>query len=180
MNPWMLLGIAVVWGLSLLGVGKWQRADGRTAERVVWQEREVKRANASAKLIGALQSEARAEEALRNEQMNVIATNYGKGYEDAEVRRRRDVAAARDGTLVLRLPASACSGSGSGSVASPRSAAGLGNGSAPLELPGATGGGVLPPAITADLYALADDADQVAGQLRACQQIILNDRKDPK
>lgn len=168
MNPWVILGIAVMWALSLLGVGKWQRADGRAAERVEWQERDNKELADANATIKRLNDEARATEEKRAADMNVIATNYAKGYENAEARRRRDVAAARDGALVLRIPASAC-GSGGGETGPPRPAAAGGDGAPAIELPRA---------VTADLFALADDADQVADQLRSCQQIAINDRKE--
>lgn len=168
MNPWMLLGIAILWGLSVVGAStKW--ASLKVAEvRAEYLERDNQALATANAAIKRLQEEARATEAKRVADMNVIAANYAKGYQDAEARRRADVAAARDGALVLRIPASAC-GSGGGEAGPPGAAAAGGHDPAAVELPRA---------VAADLLSLANDADQVADQLTACQAIILADRKE--
>lgn len=168
MNPWLLLAIAILWGLSVAASAtKWASlkvAEVRS-EYLVRDNQALAAANASIK---RLQEEARATEAKRVADMNVIATNYAKGYQNAEARRRADVSAARDGALVLRIPASACR-AGGGEAAPPGPAAAGGHGPAAVELPRA---------VTADLLSLANDADQVADQLRACQAVVISDRKD--
>lgn len=168
MNPWLLLAIAILWGLSIAASAtKWASlkvAEVRS-EYLVRDNKALTEANAAIK---RLQEEARATEAKRVADMNVIAANYAKGYQNAEARRRADVAAARDGALVLRIPASACR-PGGGEATPPGSAATRGHGPEAVELPRA---------VTADLLSLANDADQVADQLRACQAVVISDRKD--
>jgi hypothetical protein len=168
LNPWVLLGVAVMWALSLLGVGKWQRADGRTTERVEWQAREVAQVTAANAAIKRLNDKARAKERASVDAMAVLAANYSKGFHDAEARRVRDVSAARDGALVLRIPAAAlCPGGGQAGALGPDPGGGAGPETVEL-----------PRTVTADLLTLANDADQVADQLRTCQQIAINDRKE--
>jgi hypothetical protein len=151
------------------GASIWYVADlGKKSEVGKCASDKVAQLAAANAQITRLEEAARAEEARRVQDMNVIAANYAKGYEDAEERRRRDVAAARDGALKLRVSASVCAGAGGGSAAAPGPARPVGDGAATIELP---------PAITADLFALVDDADQVADQLRSCQQIVLSDRR---
>jgi len=168
-NPWLLLAIAILWGLSIAASAtKWAKlkvAEVR-AEYLVRDNNALIEANAA---IERLQEEARATEAKRVADMNVIASNYAKGYQNAETRRRADVAAARDGALVLRIPAAALCPGGS-ETGPPRPAAAGGDGAATVELPRA---------VAADLLALANDADQVADQLRACQAVVISDRKAP-
>lgn len=168
MNPWLLLAIAILWGLSIAASAtKWASlkvAEVR-AEYLVRDNKALTEANAK---ITSLQNAARETEARRVAEMSTLATNYAKGFRDAEAQRLRDVAAARDGSLVLRIPASACSPGGS-ETSPPRPASGGSDGAATVELPRA---------IAADLLDLANDADQVADQLRACQSIVLSDRKD--
>ena len=177
MNPYVLIAVGVLWALSVAGASvKWAGLKVAEVQSAYLARDNTALADANAE-IQRLQDAARATEAQRVQDMNTIAANYGKGYEDAEARRRRDVAAARDGALVLRVPASACR-TGPSEAGPAGSSSPGGDGAAPLQLPGAAGGGVLPPEITADLYALADDADQVADQLRACQSVVLADRKE--
>lgn len=168
MNPWLILAVAILWGLSVAASAtKWASlkvAEVR-AEYLVRDNKALAEANAK---ITALNDAARATEARRVAEMSALATNYSKGFRDAEAQRQRDVAAARDGSLVLRIPASAC-GPGGGEAAAPRPAASGGDGATTTELPGA---------LTADLLALAGEADQVVLQLTACQAIVTADRKD--
>jgi hypothetical protein len=168
MNPWLIVGLGLVWLASLWGAGSWQRGEGRTTERVAWQERENKALAEANVEIKRLTDEARATEHRRVAEMTTLAVNYDKGFRDAETRRRRDVDASRAGALVLRIPASACAADG-GEARPPGAAAAGGDGSEGVELPRA---------IAADLLDLAYDADQVADQLRACQAIVTNDRKE--
>lgn len=168
MNPWLILGALAAWLASLWAVGAWQRDEGRTAERAAWEARDnetLRKANGEIK---RLTDDARDAERRRVDEMTVLSINYSKGFRDAEADRRRDVAAARDGALRLRIPAAACDAGGSAPAAAGPAAPG-GDGAEGIELPGAT---------AADLLDLAHDADQVADQLRACQAVVLNDRKD--
>lgn len=168
MNPWLLLAIAILWGLSVAASAtKWASlkvAEVRS-EYLVRDNKALTEANAK---ITLLQNAARETEARRVAEMSTLATNYAKGFRDAEAQRLRDVAAARDGSLVLRIPASACR-PGGGEAAPPGAAAPGGDGAATADLPGS---------VTADLLALAGEADQVVRQLTACQAIVIADRKD--
>lgn len=168
MNPWVLVAAGVLWALSVLAVGKWQREDGRTAERTEWQARDNKALTAANAAIKRLNDEARETETRRVDEMTKLAHNYSKGFRDAEARRLADVAAARDGALVLRIPAAAC-GAGGGETAAFGPPAPGGAGAATTELPRA---------VTADLLSLANEADQVVRQLALCVEIATNDRKD--
>ena len=168
MNPWVLIGVAVAWALSIVGAADYWGGVQRDLERGEWVARDnAKLIKANAEIL-RLNNEARATEARRIDEMTILATSYSKGAQDAEERRRRDVAAARDGALVLRIPAAAC-GAGGGEAGQTGPPAPGRDAPATIELPRE---------ITADLFALADDADAIADQLRTCQQIALNDRKD--
>lgn len=165
MNPWILLGVAIVWGLSLVGVGKWQREDGRTAERVAWQARDNAALTAANATIQKLNDEARATEQAHTQRLAAISANIVKENQDAETRTRRAVAGAR--ALVLRQQP-ACPSAGAGSPATPATTASGGDGAAACELPAST---------VRDLFQLVGDADTGMRQLGACQAVILSDRK---
>lgn len=169
LNPYILLAVAVLWAISLFGVGKWQRADGRAAERVEWQAKEVAQVTAANAAIKRLNDEARAKERASADAMAALSAKLSTERAANEARRKADAAAIRAGDLRLRIPASACSSGGS-ETGPPRHTAGGGDGAATVELPRA---------ITGDLLDLANDADQVADQLRACQAVILSDRSAP-
>lgn len=166
MNPWVILGVAVMWGLSLFAVGKWQRTDGATAERVAWQAKdneELRLANAKILELG---NAARAQERKHVEAMAALGADYEKKLADAKAQSNRDRASIRDGALKLRIATERiCPGGGAASEAG--STPGERDGPATVELP---------QQITSDLFDLANDADQVADQLRACQGVIQSDR----
>lgn len=168
LNPWVIIGVLCIWAMSLYGVGKWQRADGASAvkaECLADKNEALRTANAE---ITRLNADARARQEAYQRHMEQVDKDFTKERQNAEARRRRDVAAARDGALVLRVPASVCGG-GVGQTGEAGSSPGGGNGSTGVELPRQ---------VTEDLLNLAADADQVADQLRACQSIIVNDRKE--
>ena len=167
LNPWMILGIAVMWAISLFGVGKWQNKAGAEHERVTWQAKEIEQVNAANAAIKRLSDEARAKEKESVDTMTRLATQLLKERATNEARRKADAAAVRAGDLRLRIPASVCAGGDF--TGPPRPASSGGDGSASVELPRAIAG---------DLLDLANDADQVADQLRACQSVIIADRKD--
>lgn len=168
MNPWVLLGVAVMWGLSLFAVGRWQREDGRTAERVAWQGKaneELVQANAS---ILSLTGARLADERRHVDEMAAVSAQLAKERATHEAQRTRDAAAIRDGTLRLRIAtASICPGGNQ--AGTPGTPTPGGDGPATVSLPDA---------LARDLLDLANDADQVADALRACQSIVLNDRKE--
>lgn len=177
-NPWVILGIAATVLGTSFAVGKWQRADGALeaknecllADNKELLDKNDRLTKANARIL-VLQNEARTREAAHNLAMNDLETKLQKEKATNDDRKKRDAAAARDGSLVLRVPASICAGSavgGGGAPGEARPTAPLGDGAASIELPRKT---------TGDLHDLANDADSVADQLRTCQQVVLEDRK---
>ena len=152
--PWWLY---VAIGLVVYHFGALHVAASRATEEcnAAWQKK-----------IAAAQS-ASEEAAKRIEQAHAAAladldTKYQQELKDANDQKDRDVAAARAGRIVLRyIPAPA---------KLPDPPASPGGGDDPK-------GAELPPEVTASLYALADDADQVAKQLASCQAVVEADRK---
>ncbi len=167
MNPYLIIGLLIGWLASLAGVGSWQNAAGHTAERTAWQTREnAELRTANAKII-TLQASARRIEQAHSMALSEISTTYEKELHHANKQRSADLAAVRAGTLRLRY-------------SNPASINTTGDHS--TETASATGGcdgpegAELPAAITADLLALAADADDITRQLTACQRVILEDR----
>lgn len=156
-----MIGYATYWHVSRVN-----RAV--TAERTKWEDRTKAEAAQYAAEMKRLTEEAQAKEKAHASKLAEIGANYAKGLQNAEVIRRRDIASARDGALVLRIPAGACQ-SGPGTTGEVGPPAPGRNGAKTIELPRQ---------ITSDLFTLANDADQVADQLRACQAIIIADRKE--
>lgn len=168
MKAYIYLLVAAVWIASLVGVGKWQNAAGKTSERVVWQDKEIKQLAASAKKIKELQDAARAKEQENAAKIAAIGAEHAKDRKALEARRARDVAAALNGAFGLRIPG-ACPVRPNGSpTPEARPAASGGDGGATVELPRQ---------VTADLFTLVNDADETANALRACQRIVIEDRK---
>lgn len=167
MNPYLIIGLLIGWLASLAGVGWWQNTAGHTAERTAWQTRENSELRAANAKIITLQASARRIEQAHALALSEISTNYQKDLSHAIKQRAADLAAVRAGTLRLR-------------VQYPASIYAIGE--RPAETcPGAGGrdgpqGTELPATITADLLALAADADDITRQLTACQRVILEDR----
>lgn len=157
MNPYLLLGAVIVWGLSLVVVGKWQRHDGATGEQLICTtEKNAQLVTANATIAGYRKKEQDSAKAIA-----VIGEKKDAELEALEAKRVRDVAAARSGALKLRLPASVCPPRGG--VPDPAAAATRSDATETVELPREVG---------ADLYALANDADEVAILLGGCQATI--------
>jgi hypothetical protein len=168
-NPYLILGISAAWLASLVGVGYWQNTTGHTAEKAAWQARENTELTAANAKILSLEEARRAEEQLHAQQVADISTKFEKEKADAAAQKARDIAAARAGRLVLRVPA-ACESTGGGDSGKAAAGAGEHNGGATTELPRT---------ITANLFELADDCDAVARQLGAAQGVIRSDRAPP-
>lgn len=167
MNPYLIIGLSAAWLFSLFAVGSWQRADGAQNERLQWVERENREIADANEKIMRMQLDARMRERLHSLRLNEISTEHLKELKNVQTQRDRDVAAARNGSLVLRL-------SPTGFKASPdpagaaAAASGRCDGEARSELPRE---------IAADLLALAYDADAVVHQLSACQAVVASDRE---
>ena len=167
MNPYVIIGLLVAWGASLVGVGWWQNDAGHVAERTTWQAREngeLRTANATIK---ALQEQARKDEQTHAAALAAVSTDYERKLSDANKQRAADVAAIRAGTIRLRDPnptgLRACGGL----------AAQVGAGAGRRDGPE---GGELSEAAAGFLLEFASDADDVARQLTACQAVVVKDR----
>jgi hypothetical protein len=166
-NPYLILAAVLVWLASSAGVGYWQNQAGHAAERGKWQARENEQLTTANAKIMELQEAARAEERAKAQAVAAISEKYEKEKIDAAAQKARDIAAARAGALSLRIPAPSCPGAGGGETGAAPAAAGERDGRAP---------GELPREVTANLLALADDADEVVQQLSACQAVVRADR----
>lgn len=171
-NPWILLGVALAWAASLGVVGMWQNKAGSTQEKVKWEAREVQITNdANAKILASTTRERKIEKEA-GEAIAVIAEKLEGVKASVQKERDRLIAGVRTRTVVLRVPvtSSPCSirSAESGTPATPS----VGDG-------GASAGfyAEIDEPTSEALIGLASDADQVVGQLIACQGVIRADRK---
>lgn len=159
-NPWVVLAILAIWAGSLAGAYVYGNHVGTVTDKAAWQGQqitELKTANAE---IERLTAAARAKEATQAAQLAVNGADYEKRLQDAEDQRLADVAAARSGRIVLRVPG-ICP-AGNPAPADP----------APASVSHGPADGQLPPEITGDLLELAHDADRNTEQLSACQAVV--------
>ena len=166
-NPYVILALLVALGLSLAGVGYWQRSDGETAERSAWQGRENAELVAANGKVKTLEEGARKAEQDKAAALAAISTDYERKLSDANKQRAADAVAVLAGSLRLRDPSSpglrAC-------------------GSLPTEAAAGTGqrdggaAGELSAAASGFLLGLANEADDVSRQLAACQRVVIEDR----
>lgn len=169
MNPWLIAAALIAWGGSVWYA--WE-SGGDNREGLVRGEI-AQRDNAALRKandeIQALQNEARAEETRKAGDIAAISTKYQRELQNAENRRRADVDAARSGAIVLRDP---------GATGAPL--CGPGEAAQAAAAPGGRDGGAageLSPEAAAFLLDLANEADELAGQLRAAQDVIRKDRE---
>lgn len=168
MNPYVIIGLIAAWIASLVGVGYWQNGAGHVDERTTWQAREngeLRTANATIK---ALQEKARKSEHDHAAALSAVSSDYERKLGDANKQRAADAAALRAGTLRLRDP----------NPTGLRSCGSLGTqiGASPGGRDGAQGG-ELSDAAAEFLLDLASDADDIARQLAACQEVVVKDRE---
>lgn len=159
-NPWVVLAILAIWAGSLAGAYVYGNHVGTVTDKAAWQGQqitELKTANAE---IERLTAAARAKEATQAAQLAVNGADYEKRLQDAEDQRLADVAAARSGRIVLRVPGICPAGNPAPADPAPAS---VGHGPAD---------GQLPAEITSDLLELAHDADRNTEQLSACQAVV--------
>jgi hypothetical protein len=166
MNPWAILGLGAAWAVTLGVAGAWQNHAGHVAERVDWQRRDNAELRTANVRIQELEGQRRAEEERHALELDSIAMKHEKEISDAATQKTSDVAAARAGALSLRIPTT-CESPARDAGGEAAAGAGVGDGGATAELPRE---------ITADLYALADDADAIVLQLNACQAVVRSDR----
>lgn len=168
MNPWIIVGFLGT--LIAVGAGGYVKghSDGVTKEHAAALARdndELVAANAS---IRRLEEAARATEQAHATALAKIGEDHQKEISDAAAQKDRDIAAARAGRIILRIPAPCKGANGSAATKAPAST-GVGDGGTTAELPRT---------ITEDLLVLADDADSVVRQLAACQAVIRSDRSN--
>lgn len=166
--PYRAVAILLAWGASLVAVGWWQRHDGAARVESAWLAREAQQNAQAAARIQALQVEAREAEHRHGQALADISAHYQEQLTHADARRTRDIAALRAGALRLRDPASA-----------PVPACGSATGQTPAAPGGRDGAerGELSGQAAEFLYRLASEADDLARQLTACQQVIRQDRE---
>ena len=173
--PWLTLAWNfryVIGAVLLIGAG-WAYlghrdnvAEARGAAKVQdrWDEQKV----IDAAAVTALDAKYRKLEAESKAAQDALGVQYAKDLKAAKTRRDADVAAARSGALRLSFPtpsANQCPApeAGSGKPGNHEEAR-----------------TELPRQVTADLLALADDADEVVLQLTACQAVVEADRQPRK
>lgn len=174
--PYRIAIVAALWLGSLAAVGLWQRHDGIATVEAKWQAREAKQQAAAAARYKKLYDAYRKAEQDNAAALAEIATKLEKERTDANKQHAADIAALRAGTLRLRDPGSAAVPACRGSAAETGPASSGCNGCASGQLPAAPAG-LLSGQASEFLVDLAADADDVARQLAACQQVIINDRK---
>ncbi len=172
-----LVVIVAVWAAAVTawhsytdGIDKKGYERGVQETTAAYAKRDNEALRAKTDRIKALEDQAREDAAKAAQQMDEIAKLTEKDRQHAREIHDRDVAAAHRGTLVLRDPgATACPRIGSGSETA-AVAAGAGGSDGPAS-------GQLSRAVTANLFALVDDADELAGQLARAQAVIVKDRE---
>ena len=166
-NPWLILGVVVAVVLAVTGAYFYGVNNGEKSERVKWQEREIAALEESNKKIKELTEAYRKKEQENVDKTNRIAAKLEAANKSIRERAAKDAADARSGALGLRF-----------TVADARAV-----GNCPAEAgpssPGSTNPKAveLPREITGSLFRIVNEADEVADQLRACQEIIVSDRQ---
>jgi len=168
MNPYLILGFVGVLLVSNLSTGVWFQKNGRTVERAEW----VLRDNVALRLANAeitrLNNEAREKERLNAAALAQVSTRHQREVKNVRDQAKRDVAAVRAGSLVLRDPG-APSGSPAGSgIRTTDAAACRRDGQAGTDLSREA---------SEFLLDLASEADEVVAQLTACQAVVEEDRR---
>lgn len=163
--PWAWRAVALItMGTALFAIG-WIKGETHAGMQALQQENAaLVRANGT---ISKLQTEARDREHQHALNLNLISSNLQKELQDARTQHAADRAALRSGSLRLHDP-----GSSSSTCADPASAAG----SAAGRRDGAEAR-QLSDTAAEFLLEFAADADDVARQLGACQQALMEDRR---
>lgn len=165
--------ILVVAALAGALVGGWSldRAAykrGAAAVEARYQARDAETARETAQRIEKLQAQARAAEQSAAQRLASVSADYQRRLANAATKNDRMRRALAVGDVRLRFDPTEPAERSHGAAASTVAAACGRDGSAT---------GELPRAIALDLWSLAADADAVAEQLAACQQVIGEDRR---
>lgn len=163
------LVVAALLASMAFAAGVHERNIGYKEGLDVSEKRLADQAKANAAAVSALDAKYRKSEQDHKAALAAVGATYEKNLAAAKTRRDRDMADARSGSLRLSIPAS-CAGADGSATSAAGAAPGGGNGPARTELPRE---------VTANLLALANDADDLARQLAACQQVIQSDRSIP-
>lgn len=174
--PYRIAIVAALWLSSLVAVGLWQRHDGIATVDAKWQAREAKQQAAAAARYRTLYDAYRKAEQDNAAALAAISTKLEKERTDATRQHAADIAAIRAGAVRLRDPGAAAMPACRGATAETGSGPGRSDGATTGELSAAPAG-LLSGQTSEFLVDLAADADDVARQLAACQQVIINDRK---
>lgn len=169
MNPYLILALVVAWGLSLVGYGEWRHDAGVTEERLVWQTRTSEQSRIVLANYARFEKQADEADAAHAKALADNSARYQEQLLNEKATNARRVADIRNGTLKLRQPPSP--------GLNPNATSGI---KAPS--PSSTGcngeaGGEFSIETAEYLYSLTGEADEVALQLGACQQVIIEDRK---
>lgn len=174
--PYRIAIVAALWLCSLVAVGWWQRHDGIATVEAKWQAREAKQQAAAADQYKKLYDAYRKAEQDNAVALAAISAKFEKERTDATKQHAADIAAIRAGALRLRDPGAAPVPACRGSTAETGTSSSGCNGGASCEFSGPHAR-LLSGQTSEFLVDLAADADDVARQLAACQQVIINDRK---
>lgn len=164
LNPWVLLGVFAAWVASMVGVGYWQRDDGALACKAEYQTRDnlaLVKANNDNR---ALNKAIRQQETNHQNTLESLGLVYSKEFNDAEARRKRDVAAAYAAGGRLRDRTGSCGEGGGGTQTEAVAPSRGSDGAQGCELSGAT---------SAALLNLVHDADRDVRQLAKCQAVVV-------
>lgn len=162
----MLLGTIAFLAL-VLGVGIWQRHEGRTLERALWLNIQNKELADAVKQVDELQKSARARESQYAKDSNTASTTHQKELSNVENDKTNFINGVRSGTIKLRIPTSSVQPNGSKTSAANTSASRCDE-KTDTELPNET---------SEFLYSEAARADEIVSQLTACQYILESERK---
>lgn len=164
--PWYIY-VAIALVVYHFAAIRYYEGQARDECNAAWQKKEAAAEAAyQASLAQATQANADTK-AKWKAKLSQVGVEYANALQEQADLRARDVAAAKSGALKLRYRPNSVQ---AGHPSSPQAP----GPSAPSNDPGAR---ELPPEIAANLYALADDADQVARQLAACQAVVSADRQ---
>lgn len=162
--------VAALVAAALFAGGVYERSVGYREGLDVGAKQLAEQAKANAAAVVALDTKYRNEEAAHKKDVDEIGARYETKLADAQRQRDADVVAARAGTLSLSIP-STCHAD-NGVVPGAGASGPASHAEARIELPRE---------VTAGLYGIADDADEIVHQLDACQAIVEADRKlNPK
>lgn len=167
MNPWIALGLVLMWITSVAVVGRWQNEAGHIAERVTWQAKDINELKQDNKAVHDLEEKYRASEQDHADIQAGISANYQEQIKNANQKTAALIASYRAGTFRLRDP---------NTIARPP------RGSIVPEIAARSGGcdgsgdGGLSANLAESLIRLTGRCNNVRDKLAACQAVVVEDR----